>query len=293
MSPVYAETTRAWFDELSRLRLNRVAFWQPTPAQPGQIGLGERWYFKELGAPQILGYGEFAGWERLSITDLFERYDAACGYRTVDELLSALRIVNPSAGAQTEIGNIILENFTPFGEPISLQTLGLQDLSVRFAYLSDADPIASYIGGQRPNAPVTEFSLRNEDQARRAAASRKVRIGQDDFRERLILRYGPICAFTGLQLVQTLQAAHIQPYVDEKSNHIRNGLLLRADMHRLFDLGLMTLTIDLRIRVSNRIINLDADVRDLHGTQAKLDATGGILPSTAAIEFHAREIFED
>jgi len=64
-------------------------------------------------------------------------------------------------------------------------------------------------------------------------------------------------------------------------------------MHRLFDLGLMTLTTDFRIRVSNRIINLDADVRNLHGTQAKLNGTGGILPSTAAIEFHAREIFED
>jgi len=190
MSPAYASTTRAWFDELARLRPRRVAFSQPTPAEPGRIRRGERWYFKELGAPQILGYGEFVGWERLSITALFERYDAASGYRTAAELLSALRIFIPTSTPQTEVGNVILENFTPFQEPISLETLGLQDLTVRFAYLPDADAIASYIGGLRANAPVTDFVLRNEGEATRAAASRKVRVGQEEFRRLLIATYG-------------------------------------------------------------------------------------------------------
>ena len=80
MAAVYASTTREWFDVLSRLRPQRVAFWQPTPARPAQIALGERWYFKELGAPQILGFGEFAGWERVTVVTLFDLYGIASGY---------------------------------------------------------------------------------------------------------------------------------------------------------------------------------------------------------------------
>src|SRR5207244_13393207 len=98
---------------------------------------------------------------------------------------------------------------------------------------------------------------------------------------------------TGTQIGQTLQAAHIQPYVDEKSNHIRDGLLLRADMHLLFDLGLITLTPDFSIRVSNQIMNLDANLRSLHGTKAKLNGAGSVMPSVTAVEFRALEIFED
>ena len=66
MSAVYASTTRRWFDELALIKPERVAFWQPTPARPARIAPGERWYFKELGSPRILGYGEFVDWEQLS-----------------------------------------------------------------------------------------------------------------------------------------------------------------------------------------------------------------------------------
>jgi hypothetical protein len=61
-------------------------------------------------------------------------------------------------------------------------------------------------------------------------------------------------------------------------------------MHLLFDAGLVTLTPDFSIRVSNRIINLDENLRSLHGTASKLNGTGGVMPSIAAIEFRARRV---
>src|SRR5262249_52741062 len=92
MTAVYASTTRTWFDALAPLRPERVAFWQPTPARPSRIQPGERWYFKELGAPHVLGFGEYAEWEKLTIGDLFEKYGIATGYRTKSELTAALQI---------------------------------------------------------------------------------------------------------------------------------------------------------------------------------------------------------
>lgn len=50
-----------------------------------------------------------------------------------------------------------------------------------------------------------------------------------------------------------LEAAHIVPYSGEGGHEVRNGLLLRADFHRLFDAGLVSVTPDLRVKVSQRI----------------------------------------
>jgi hypothetical protein len=65
------------------------------------------------------------------------------------------------------------------------------------------------------------------------------RRGQPDFRNRLIAAYGRICAVTGCDAVAALEAAHIMPYCGPQSNHVANGLLLRADIHTLFDLDLL------------------------------------------------------
>lgn len=50
-----------------------------------------------------------------------------------------------------------------------------------------------------------------------------------------------------------LEAAHIRPYADEGRHVTSNGLLLRSDFHKLFDLGLLTVEPDYRIRISSRI----------------------------------------
>jgi HNH endonuclease len=292
MSAVYASTTPTWFDQLALIKPERVAFWQPTPARPARIAPGERWYFKELGAPRILGYGEFVGWEQLSALELFGKYGAACGYASVPELVGAFRVFDPDVDEHTPIGNVILENFTPFDPPLPLDNVNLKDLTVRFVYLEGPDPIASYVAGLRPSAAIAPFTLRDSGLAKRVAAARKVRVGQAAFRRLLIDVYGPVCALTGPQLEETLQAAHIQPYVDAESNHLSNGLVLRADMHVLFDLGLVTLTADMHIRVSTALQGRAPLIEALHGTKAKLTSKLGLLPSPEAIGFHAREVFE-
>src|SRR5262249_3652462 len=159
----------------------RVAFWQPTPAEPQEINPGERWYFKALGAPVILGYGEFLGWEELTAKQLFAKYGPACGYVTPEALLAGLRVFNPDLTEDAVLGNIVLEHFTTFDPPVALTSVHLTDLSVRYRYLRDSDPIAAYVGGFRPERVVVPFALRDQSQARQSAQARKLRLGQSSF----------------------------------------------------------------------------------------------------------------
>lgn len=75
------------------------------------------------------------------------------------------------------------------------------------------------------------------------------RDGQTDFRAIVLRAYGR-CAVSGCPDEPALQAAHIIPYVDRRSNRIENGLCLRADIHCLFDLDLLRIDESLTIRLA-------------------------------------------
>ena len=78
----------------------------------------------------------------------------------------------------------------------------------------------------------------------------KPRIGQGAFRVLVTDAYQRRCAITGEHTLPMLEAAHILPFSEKRPNLVSNGLLLRADFHELFDLGLVTVTPELRVEVS-------------------------------------------
>lgn len=77
------------------------------------------------------------------------------------------------------------------------------------------------------------------DRRRQITGSIRLRRGQSKFRKSLIRRYGPACLISGCELLDVVEASHIWPYRGDKDNHPENGLLLRADLHTLFDLNLL------------------------------------------------------
>lgn len=77
------------------------------------------------------------------------------------------------------------------------------------------------------------------DERKQLLRAIKVRRGQSAFRRGLIKRYGSRCLITGCELEALVEAAHIAPYRNASHNELGNGLLLRADIHTLFDLYLM------------------------------------------------------
>lgn len=89
------------------------------------------------------------------------------------------------------------------------------------------------------------FELNNLEDARRKILSSIVqRQGQPKFRRKLMGAYGGICPITGCDVESAIEAAHIVPYQGENTNHIANGLPLRADIHTLFDLYLFSVKPD-------------------------------------------------
>lgn len=79
------------------------------------------------------------------------------------------------------------------------------------------------------------------------------RLGQGAFRIEVTDVYSRQCAITGEKTLPALAASHIRPYAKSGPHETRNGLLLRSDLHNLFDLGYLTVTLDYRVKVSCRI----------------------------------------
>jgi putative restriction endonuclease len=81
----------------------------------------------------------------------------------------------------------------------------------------------------------------------------KVRLGQNAYRVKLTEAYHRRCSITGEKTLPALEAAHIKPFAESGPYLISNGLLLRADIHKLFDSGYVTITNDLKVEVSKKI----------------------------------------
>ncbi len=77
------------------------------------------------------------------------------------------------------------------------------------------------------------------DERERAMRAICIRRGQPAFRAILLAAYDGRCAVTGCDVEEVLEAAHISPYSGPSSDNVCNGLLLRADIHTLFDCGLL------------------------------------------------------
>jgi HNH endonuclease len=101
-----------------------------------------------------------------------------------------------------------------------------------------------------------------------------VRIGQPAFRAELVRKYGAVCAFTGPAPAEVLEACHLYSYAEVGRHDIEGGLLLRRDLHRLFDQGLLAVTQDGAIDVDDSLQPYDL-YYELHGQQLKVSTTAG------------------
>lgn len=108
------------------------------------------------------------------------------------------------------------------------------------------------------------------------------RRGQQTFRASLLDGYGSQCLVTSCDAEEALEAAHIIPYHESAQNDPRNGLLLRADIHTLFDLSLLSIHPEtLTVEIDDKI--LDTVYGQLHGRELIFDADHPLRPSNAAL----------
>jgi hypothetical protein len=111
------------------------------------------------------------------------------------------------------------------------------------------------------------------------------RRGQKEFRESLLAAYERRCAVTNCDVVDVLEACHIMPYQGPATNDVSNGLLLRADVHTLFDLGLIAvepeeLTVFLSPNLSNSAYG------EIRGEKLRMPKDHSKRPSREALRTH-------
>ncbi|MDR7270117.1 hypothetical protein J2X20_002775 [Pelomonas saccharophila] len=155
------------------------------------------------------------------------------------------------------------------------------------------------VRGVRPGAdedstplPVEDDTSPGADDARRLGTIR-VRRGQAKFRADLIGAYGGKCAVTGTRIEELLEAAHIVPHAQGTNYRISNGLLLRADIHTLYDLHLLSVDDRYRVHLSKRLML--TDYLRYHGAELRsFPTTSAQQPSSIYLkERHDRFIAEE
>jgi hypothetical protein len=140
-------------------------------------------------------------------------------------------------------------------DPLTGQTLMVRDVPPEGVDNSDARPPEG-----SDNSPTAD------DQRR--LSSILTRRGQGKFRESLFAAYNRQCAVTGTRVVELLEAAHIIPHAEQTDYATSNGLLLRADIHTLYDLKLLSVDERFVIHLSESLLN--SDYRQFHGKRLRV-----------------------
>lgn len=126
--------------------------------------------------------------------------------------------------------------------------------------------------------------LELSDERKRSLREVVVREGQGSFRNLIFNAYEGKCAITGCDVPETLEAAHIRPYKGPKTNQASNGILLRADLHRLWDTGLLAVhESSHQVLVASRLVATDYALT-LAGRTIRKPEKSSQLPSSVALE---------
>jgi len=142
------------------------------------------------------------------------------------------------------------------------------------------------VRGMRPTNDLPDHGQadnesRGPDDARQIAAIR-IRRGQRAFRENLLSAWSRRCVVSESRVVELLEAAHIVPHAEETDYRTSNGLLLRADIHTLYDLQLLSIDQHLRVHLADSLLN--TEYRQYHGKKIeRRPERGADAPSADAL----------
>ena len=257
-------TDNNWYSFLAEGNFDEVNFWQPSGRAPFRdLPAGTPFLFK-LKAPHnhIAGGGYFVKFSTLPLAMAWEAFGEKNGSSTFKEFAQRIRGYASANSGALEIGcNVITQPF--FFERQEWIPVPNWPKSVMQGktYDTDTEDGAWLWNEVQQRLQVQELrDLVAEPAEEYAAGPRygelfltRSRLGQGAFRVLVSEAYGKRCAITGESTFPVLEAAHIRPYELEGPHRTSNGMLLRSDFHKLFDAGLVTVTPELRVRVSDQI----------------------------------------
>lgn len=292
-----ALTDLDWFFYLREFTFDEVNFWTPTPWGFRRLQPGERFYFL-LKSPfrKIGGYGHFGYYEEMSTRVAWEKFGKANGVPDFAMLLKKITRYtsrNPRrllSAHNLAIGCIVLKqpaffNDDEFFDPVKYNK-PVPTGVVKYMTFPDDFPsqaMVSHLNLDQTFRPVEDMTVSYR------LGKLKERLSQNQFRQQVLQAYGNRCCISGETCLEVVEAAHIQPYINESSNHIQNGIPLRVDLHRLFDLGLITIDTEFRVRISDYLNS--PDYLSYNNKLISLPDDPAKHPSKEALAFHNKMIF--
>ena len=293
-----APTDLDWFQQLRTDGVNGdvINFWTPTPWNISRLKKGNRLYFM-LKSPirKIGGFGKFVQYKNMKASEAWKKYGRDNGVENLGQLISrtdkykSKHTKNPLK-ADPEIGCILLKD-PEFYDNEYFQSD--KDLGIVFA--KQIVKIKYFEKRELKVLRETQvkvdksFDLVDSGKTKKKQLTQKERKGQAAFRRNILSIYENSCAITGIKQKEVLEAAHIQKYVNEESNHVQNGICLRVDMHKLFDNGLISIDSDFKVVVSSMLQS--TEYRKFNGIKLKLPKNKSYYPSATVLSFHNKEIF--
>src|SRR6267143_341453 len=252
-------TDKAWFGDLRTRAPDEVNFWQPSPrALAAFLGPGVPFLFK-LHAPDnfIVGGGFFVRFSSLPARLAWEAFRENNGVTDYAALRRRIEQYRGAVKGDPEIGCNVLNGPFFFDKkdwvPVS-ENWALNIVRGRTFDTDDVEDSSVWNAvSERLRAKVTPANISEEPARYGAEYLTHARLGQGAFRVLVTEAYERRCAITGERTLPVLEAAHIKPYSETGPHLISNGLLLRSDLHILFDDGYVTVTEDMRVEVSKRI----------------------------------------
>jgi putative restriction endonuclease len=297
-----ANTDNDWFDFLSaEPGPTEVNFWQPSPRAFHAIQTGELFAFR-LKSPRnkIGGFGVLSDSTVLPLQIAWETFGRSNGAASYDAMRKAIQTYRPdeTIGPTSNIGCRIL--VTPVFLP------------ERFWFDPPTSWAPSIQTGKRYSTDNSE-GLRLWEQLQDVAHQSVMgaapgfvdarygeptlitpRLGQGAFRIAVTEAYSRQCAVSGGKVLPALDAAHIRPYAEGGAHTKSNGILLRKDIHSVFDSGYATVDTDFRFVVSSKVKEVfdnGEEYRRLHGTRLRLPAREMDQPDRELLRWHNESRF--
>ena len=301
-------TDKDWFDFLSQQQeIDEVNFWQPGGKSSFKaLSAGEPFFFK-LHSPNnyIVGGGFFAHSTILPISLAWQTFQEKNGVQSILEMrrrTEKYRKDKPATFEDYNIGCILLTQpfFFPSNQWIPIppdfhlnivqgKTYDLTKGHGLNLWENVKGKLENYHFKEKSQLGIVETGARYGE-----PVTILPRLGQGSFRILVTDKYERRCAITREKTLPVLEAAHIKPYGESGPHSIQNGILLRADIHKLFDTGYVTVTKDHRFEVSKRIdeeFHNGKFYYNLHGHKIYVPADQYSKPSEEFLSWHNENRF--
>lgn len=301
-------TDEDWYRYLAaRPELAEVNFWRPSGRGFGALAVGEPFFFKtHYPHNRVVGGGFYSDFVRLRISEAWEFFGSANGVPDLEVMrrrVGYYRREPIGTDDDPEIGCIFLRDVRFFPEPGAAPPPGLAPNVVQGkGYdLRESHPLAGYFRDLLDRLLGRHVAVDLDALWERAGpvfgdprlAPR--RLGQQAFQAVVLGAYHRQCAITGTSIRPVLQAAHIRPVTAGGQHRLDNGLLLRSDVHTLYDRGYLAVDTKHRLLVSPRLRSEFGNGEQFYAKAGQTIALPGRRverPSRETLEWHLDTVFQ-